>query len=112
MDLTRQEEISRELNIAKSELDVLHAQLIAAATRTNLAGQSIERLCALGGKDEGIFINRQEDGKNKRVPASEDSEVRPGDTIEVNVKNDMLRTYCSSRNSDAGSLPAVQNATR
>ena len=108
MDFTRREEITRELSLANAELDVLKAQLTTAATRTGLSGDSI---CALEGKAEGIFINRQDDGRNKRFSASDDSEVKPGDTIEVNIINELLRAHCRAREAGAGNGPALRSGT-
>ena len=104
MDFTRREEIIRDLNVANAELDVVRAQLTFAAP----ADDSIERLCALEGKAEGIFINRQH-GRN--LAATDDSEVEPGDTIEVNMLNEPLRAQCRARRAGSGDGSGIRSGT-
>ena len=110
IDVARREENTRELNLANAELDVLKAQLNSAEMRTSLAGDSLEGLCALEGRAEGIFINRQEDGRNKRFAASDDSEVKAGDTIEVKIIDQLLRAQCPKKGG-AGLGGGMRSAT-
>lgn len=97
IDFVRREEITKELNLANAEVDVLQAQLASSAARTELAGEPMAKYCALESKEEGIFVIRAEGGGNKRVPAAEDGEVKPGDTIEVNTVSPLLGLVCRTQ---------------
>jgi hypothetical protein len=105
MDFARREEITREMNLANAEIDVLQAQMTSAAARTELAGDGVERYCALENKEEGLFINRLKNGRSERIAATEDTEIKPGDTLEVNIVSELLRLTCRSRKAAGGNAP-------
>jgi hypothetical protein len=108
MGFARREDITREINLVNSEIDILQAQLANAAAKAELTGNPIERYCALETKEQGFFINRPNRGRNNRFAATEDSDVRPGDTLEVNVVSELLSLTCRAKKAAGGSVPGVR----
>lgn len=97
IDIEVREELNRELQSAVLEMEALHSQMIAGANKLMQSNAIIERVCRPRQVKEGIIIHRQKNGRNKRFRTSQEGDVQPGDVIEVNIVDDVLRELCASR---------------
>ena len=111
IDIARREEVTRELQSTVFEMDSLHSQMIVAASGLLNSNAVMERKCAPQTK-EGIRIHRQKNSQNKRFSVSEDSDVQPGDVVEVNIIDEVLRAQCLSQNLGAQQMLAGEKPTQ
>lgn len=109
MEHSRRAELTRELNSAIFEMNDLRLKMTAAADALLISNATMEKMCIPKAR-EGIFIHRRKEGQSQRIKASKDSDVQPGDVIEVNVTNEALAAHCLSRNLPAQQLLAKEKA--
>ena len=107
IDLARREELTSELQSKTIEMETLHSQIVAAANTLLNLNAPIKGDCPPE-MEKRITIDRRKDGQNERLPAEYDSEVLPGDVIEVKMPNEALMMKCITQRLGMARIEAGQ----
>jgi exopolysaccharide production protein ExoF len=94
LEPSRRQELTADLNLVVSELDLLESQLALVAQRMQPENLTIERLCGPATKDDEILIYRQEGARTIKLESTEDSRISPGDAIQVNKAGRRFGATC------------------
>jgi hypothetical protein len=81
----RRQEVMADLYKIYGEIESLQTQLALLSQKTQHLASKIEQECGNKLKTDEILIYRREQEKIKRIPSTPDSEIRPGDVIQVSL---------------------------